>query len=150
MGKKLVDAKTAEDGQVELQFEDGTSHVADALVGCDGINSFTRRVVLGLDHPAVDPVYGSGYNHRVVLPLQTAIEAFGEDYCKMRTQHGWVGDGGFLLTDLVDDGRAMQVITGWATKEPWPHDAPYVEWPKDSVRKNLESWGSIGHAMTKV
>jgi hypothetical protein len=32
-------------------------------------------------------------------------------------QHGWVGDGGFLLTDLVDSGTAIQVVAGWTTEE---------------------------------
>lgn len=151
MGKKLVTVDGPSDSKpLQLHFEYGTEYEADALVGCDGINSIARQVILGADHPAAAPVYTNGYAHRVVVPLDMAISAFGEDYCSLRTQHGWVGDGGFLLTDLVEDGDAMQVIAGWSNKEPWTHPTPFVEWPKERLREDLADWGDVGKAMTKV
>lgn len=151
-GKKLasVDALHGSDDLVRLRFEDGTTYEADALVGCDGINSIVRRAILGEDHPAAKPVFTNGYNHRVVIPLDAAKEAFGEQYCSLRTQHGWVGDGGFLLTDHVENGQAMQVIAGRSNAGPWPHKSPFVEWDKDRLRSDLAEWGDIGKAMTKV
>jgi salicylate hydroxylase len=149
MGKKLQRLSETKDGII-LTFEDGSSERADGVVACDGINSVGREFVLGAEHPAVKPVFTGGYNHRVVIPLQAAKEAFGEDYCSLVTQHGWIGDGGFLLTDLVDDGTSMQVIAGWSTKEIWPHESPFVPWPKERIIKDLEDWGEVGKAMTKV
>ena len=151
MGKRLVDVDySSEYGPIQLRFGDGTLYEADVLVGCDGINSITRTLILGADHPAANPVYTNGYVHRVVVPIDTAITAFGKEYCSLRTQHGWVGDGGFLLTDLVHHGEAMQVIAGWSNKEPWSHPAPFVEWPKERLKSDLAGWGHVGKAMTKV
>nr|POE49500.1 uncharacterized protein c23c11.06c [Quercus suber] len=149
-GKKLASVEyRSEEAPVELLFEDGTSYQADAVVGCDGINSITRQAVLGADHPAVAPIYTNGYNHRVVISMETAKQALGEDYCSLQTQYGWIGDSGFLLTDHVDAGKSMQVIAGWSKGETWSYPAPYVEWPKDRLESDLAIWGDIGKAMTK-
>lgn len=150
-GKKLVTVEPANRAPcLELHFDDGTFYEADALVGCDGINSVTRKIVLGDHHPAATPKYTAGYNHRVVVPIEEAREAFGEEYCSLRTQYGWVGDRGFLLTDHIDEGKSMQVIAGWSRGEAWPHSTPFVEWPKDRLERDLADWGEVGKAVTKV
>ncbi|EME48631.1 hypothetical protein DOTSEDRAFT_67616 [Dothistroma septosporum NZE10] len=151
-GKKLASVRAlhGSDALVRLRFEDGSSYDADALVGCDGINSIVRGAILGEDHPAAKPVFTNGYNHRVVIPLSSAKEAFGEEYCSLRTQYGWVGKGGFLLTDHVENGEAMQVIAGRSDSGPWPYHSPFVEWDKARLRSDLADWGDIGKSMTKV
>ena len=133
-----------------LTFEDGSVERAHGVIACNGINSAARATVLGSEHPAVKPAYTGGYNHRIVIPLETAEVAFGKEYCAEVTQYGWVGDGGFLLTDLVDSATAMQVVARWSTEEIWPHESPFVPWPKDKIREDLEDWGEIGKAMTKA
>lgn len=84
------------------------------------------------------------------MPLAEAEEAFGKEYCSLRTQTGWVGQGGFLLTDHCDEGRSMQIIAGWSDRGPWEHEGPFVEWEKDRLRRDLEGWGDVGEAMLKV
>lgn len=54
------------------------------------------------------------------------------------------------MTDSVNNGAAMQVIAAWYTKDKWPHSAPYVEWPKEKIRADLEGWGTVGKVTTKV
>ncbi|KKA18877.1 hypothetical protein T310_7165 [Rasamsonia emersonii CBS 393.64] len=50
-GKKLVDIE--EQGtKIELRFQDGTTAVAECLIGADGVHSCTRKYLLGADHPA--------------------------------------------------------------------------------------------------
>lgn len=43
--------------QAILFFEDGSTALADAVIGADGIRSTVRQIILGEGHPAVDPVY---------------------------------------------------------------------------------------------
>lgn len=38
---------------IKLTFSDGTTALADVLMGCDGVHSITREYLLGADHPAV-------------------------------------------------------------------------------------------------
>ena len=44
-GRRLVDARATDDGSVQAVFEDGGSTSGDLLVGADGINSVTRRLI---------------------------------------------------------------------------------------------------------
>ncbi len=46
LGKKLKSLKQA-DGEINIQFEDGTSHKATVLIGADGIHSKVRRSIYG-------------------------------------------------------------------------------------------------------
>jgi len=140
--RKLSTIRESSDAVI-LIFEDGSVEHSHGVIACNGINSATRATILGSEHPAVKPAYTGGYNHRMVVPIEMAKAAFGKEYYSQVTQHGWVGDGGFLLTDLVDNQTAMQVVAGWTTEEAWPHESPFVPWPKDKVREDLEGWGEM-------
>lgn len=148
---KKLDRVEDRDDKVELHFTDGSSYEADALVGCDGINSITRKAVLGAHHPtAVAPIYTKGYDHRIVVPIETARDAFGDEYCSFQTQCGWIGHHFFMLTDHVDGGKSMQVIAGGSRGEPWTHPTPSIEWPKERLISDLSTFGPIGKAFIKV
>ncbi|EFX05104.1 FAD dependent oxidoreductase superfamily [Grosmannia clavigera kw1407] len=60
--KQLATYDENPNGKVTLHFDDGTTAEADILLGCDGIHSSTRKVLLGADHPASKP----GFSHTVV------------------------------------------------------------------------------------
>lgn len=49
-GKKLVDVKT-QDGRKHLMFGDGSSAIADVVIGADGLNSKVREVLRGNEPP---------------------------------------------------------------------------------------------------
>jgi 2-polyprenyl-6-methoxyphenol hydroxylase-like FAD-dependent oxidoreductase len=57
------------------------------VVGCDGIKSFVRRVVVGEDHPAANPVYTHKYAYRGLVPMQKAVEAVGEELASNSCMH---------------------------------------------------------------
>jgi len=72
-GKRLKDLKIA-GGRVTAVFEDGTNAEGDLLVGCDGIHSRTRRLLLS---DAVEPDYTGlisfgGFARGVDLPPEPA------------------------------------------------------------------------------
>ena len=153
---KVEVGSEASSPQAAVTFVDGTVRTFDAVIGGDGINSVVREAVLGSDHPAIKPVFTGGYSIRIVVPLEQAIEAFGEDYCQETTQCGWVGIGGFVLTDKLDDGQSMQVIAGQrkdkrSDKIPWPYEGEaWHEWPKEQLEEHLSAWGDVGIAMAKL
>jgi salicylate hydroxylase len=81
----LADDGAGEDGRggkLTLKFRDGSTAEADAIVGCDGINSRTREVVLGKGHPALKAVYTGKYVYRGLIPIEDAVKAVGEEKAK--------------------------------------------------------------------
>lgn len=61
--------------------------VSDVLlvIGCDGIHSATRKLLLGADHPAAKPGYTHKIVFRAIVPFPGAVDALGadkaNDYC---------------------------------------------------------------------
>jgi 2-polyprenyl-6-methoxyphenol hydroxylase-like FAD-dependent oxidoreductase len=56
-----------------------------AVIGCDGINSATRKLLLGADHPAANPCYSHKSIFRALVPLPKALDILGPEkalkYC---------------------------------------------------------------------
>ncbi|TQW01310.1 monooxygenase [Cordyceps javanica] len=68
LGKKVVDVVSGSDDEpVTLVFADGTTAEADAVVGCDGIKSRVRRVMLGDAHPASTCQYAHEVCYRALV-----------------------------------------------------------------------------------
>lgn len=150
LGKKLVNATEQDSGSVILEFIDGSTADADCLIGCDGVNSAVRTLVLGANHPALLPKNTGGYGFRTLVSIEDARSAFGTEYCQDRTQRIHLGDGGALLTDYSDDGNSMQLIAGFSADNPWPYDAPWAPWPQRDFEESLARWGQIGNAMSSL
>lgn len=73
-GKRLVDVKTAS-GSVTAVFADGTEERGDFLLGCDGIHSRTRQVVLpGAPVPQYTGVIDCGaFTHLASVPPSNGV-----------------------------------------------------------------------------
>jgi len=78
-GKRLEDITEGADGKLVMRFGDGSTAEADAVIGCDGIHSRVRRILVGPDHPAAEPTYTHKYAYRGVVPMGEAIKAVGEE-----------------------------------------------------------------------
>jgi len=66
-------------GSLVLRFADGSTARADAVVGCDGIKSRTRALVVGETSPEAKCAYSHKYAYRGLVPMDRAIEALGEE-----------------------------------------------------------------------
>jgi salicylate hydroxylase len=66
-------------GKLVLAFEDGSTAEADAVVGCDGIKSRTRALIVGEDSPQATCSYSHKYAYRGLIPMEKAVEALGEE-----------------------------------------------------------------------
>lgn len=77
-GKRLVGIEDKGEG-VLLKFLDGTEARHDALVGCDGIKSQVRKLLLGEGHRTSEAVFSGKYCYRGLVPADKAIEILGED-----------------------------------------------------------------------
>lgn len=64
--KRLVALDQVADGYWRIGFEDGTDAEADTVLGCDGVHSTTRRLLLpDAPRPAYTEVVGSGGSARI-------------------------------------------------------------------------------------
>lgn len=138
--KKVTDIAQANDsatGPFKLHFQDGSSYIADAVIGADGVHGYVRTHILGADHPALKPKFGGFWDSRSLIPMEKAKELLGEHYFIEgdQRQHGWIGNGGFFMHDVLDGGKTVQCVACAQTNEEWGED----EWRRDLDREKLES-----------
>ncbi|KAK3317115.1 salicylate hydroxylase [Cercophora scortea] len=106
------------DGEVEVRFEDGTVERFDAVIGADGIFSSVRNYVLGDDAARHAPSPAGWWDCRVLVSFEKAKATIGEQYFDMPRQNAWMGDGGFILHDVLDGGKTVQLAICLVEKEP--------------------------------
>lgn len=110
-GKRLDDITTKSDGRLLLKFSDGTTAEADVIVGCDGIKSRVRQLIVGMDHPSAYPTYTHKYAYRGLIPMDKAVEVVGEERAKNACMHvslvevSPIFDRGILTNSLIDGPR---------------------------------------------
>lgn len=150
--KKLVHIETSENGQLKLHFQDGSMEHADALIGADGIHSYVRRYILGSDHPAAKPVFAGWWGARHLVPYERAKQMLGEKYFEEDRQYAWLGEGAFMMHDVLENRKMVQVAGAVLTNETWDPTA----WTRPVDRKKLEEsfapWldGPIAKGMINV
>ncbi|KAG6361744.1 hypothetical protein INS49_009972 [Diaporthe citri] len=89
-GKPLVDYEDKPGGSdegVALRFADGSVARAHVLIGCDGIHSTTRELLLGSTHPAARPIFSHVVAYRTMVPMAAGIAALGEDKATSACMH---------------------------------------------------------------
>jgi salicylate hydroxylase len=104
--KKLVDIRGASDGSGDaaLHFADGTAAQHTAVIGCDGIRSRTREVVLGA--AAAKPVFSGKYAYRGLMTMEKAVEIMGSDLAGRGSQL-FSGYKGHVLTFPINHGTLV-------------------------------------------
>lgn len=108
--KKLVDVTQAADGSGDavLHFADGATAQHTAVIGCDGIKSRTRELVLGRQDGR--PVFSGKYAYRGLIPMQKAVELLGDEI--PRTPQMYCGYRGHVLTFPIANGTIMNGMYG--------------------------------------
>lgn len=75
------------DGKLVLKFADGAEGEADVVIGCDGIKSKVRQIIVGENHPSAHPSFSHKYAYRGLVPMDKAIEAIGEELASNSCMH---------------------------------------------------------------
>jgi len=87
-GKRLKDiSENQNSGKMIMKFHDGTAAEADAVIGCDGIKSRMRQILVGDGHLSANPVCTHKYAYRGLIPMKTAVEALGEERAQNACLH---------------------------------------------------------------
>lgn len=70
-----------------MRFSDGSVEEADVVIGCDGIKSKVRGLIVGESHPSAAPSFTHKYAYRGLVPMEKAIEAIGEELASNSCMH---------------------------------------------------------------
>ncbi|KAF2177867.1 FAD/NAD(P)-binding domain-containing protein [Zopfia rhizophila CBS 207.26] len=143
-GKRLVDISEATDGSgdVVLYFADGTTAQHSAVIGCDGIKSRTRELVLGKDDPAARAVFSGKYAYRGLIPMDQAVELLGDE--EARNSQIFFGYHGHVLTFPIEKGKTMNVVA-FRSRETWNDPNWVVRTSKEEMLSDYSGWGPTVH-----
>ncbi|KAI1343529.1 hypothetical protein F5Y15DRAFT_412313 [Xylariaceae sp. FL0016] len=126
-GKELETLVQHEDGRVTLKLKDGSSEVFDVVVGCDGIKSRVRQLVLGEANPASYPRYTNKFCFRALVDMEAAQAAIGEERTLNRYMYN--GPDAHSIIYPVAMGALLNVLLVISDPHPWKaeegrHTAP--------------------------
>jgi salicylate hydroxylase len=138
-GKKVEKMEQIEDG-VKMIFHDGTTATASAVVGCDGIKSNVRPILLGKRDPAARAVFTGKYAYRGLIPMVRAVDLLGDELA--RNSQMYCGYGGHVLTFPIEKGKTMNVVA-FQTKEDgkWEDERWVLPTQKKDMEADFARWG---------
>jgi salicylate hydroxylase len=156
--KRLVDISEAGDrsGDAVLRFADGTTARHAAVVGCDGIKSATRSVVLGREEGRA--VFSGKVAYRGLVPMERAVEVVGEE--RTRASQMYCGKGGHVLTFPIAGGSIMNgtsylcqrsnffeirelmiwAVVAFNSRDEWTDPEWIVKTSREAMQHDFASW----------
>lgn len=144
-GRRLEHLEELPDG-VHLKFEDGTSVVADVVVGCDGIRSKVKESMLPEEYEETKPQYSGMYGYRAVLDMETMVEAVGERRARVSTIY--IGEGAYGISYPIM--RAQKVNVGlYKLSEKWDSDTWVRPADREEMQKDLGHMGEYVNSLIK-
>lgn len=112
--KTFVRAEDLDSRTVKVHFSDGTSILASAVIGCDGIKSKVRDFISPPNAPAnIQPSYAHESAYRAVVPRQEAEASLGA-HLALNGQI-YCGYGGYIITYPISHGAYINMVL-------MPHD----------------------------
>jgi salicylate hydroxylase len=139
--KKLSRIEELPNSRLSLHFQDGITCEVDAVIGADGVRGFMREYVLGADHPALRAQVSRFKDSRALLPIKKAKEILGAEYFdETDRQYGWIGDGGFFMHDVLDDGKTVQCVLCVDSEGAWGSDAESKDLNRELLQQALANW----------
>ncbi|KAF2644794.1 FAD/NAD(P)-binding domain-containing protein [Massarina eburnea CBS 473.64] len=136
--KSFKSAEEQSDGTLKLNFADGSTAMASAMIGCDGIKSKTREIVCG---PEVEASYVGEYAFRAVVPRAEAEKALGADLA--RNGQLYCGYGAYIVTYPIEHGDFTNMVAiphergeSWT----WEQEDWTVPSTKHDFVRQFEGW----------
>jgi salicylate hydroxylase len=132
------------DGSLTLHFTDGTTHECDILVGADGIRSTVRKLILGEDDPAASPRNTGAWCVMALKPYAEAQTSIGNGPVNIEDarEYMWIGNGTYLLHNLLNQGQLVQVVIASHEKDAESSDCWHRTVSADEIKKLYQGWPS--------
>ena len=154
-GKRCVEVRQDDDG-VEVDFEDGSRHRCDILIGFDGIKSAVRDHVLPPEqYGDLGPFWSGTYAYRGMIPtgqLEAAMEARGADRRLALVPQMYLGPDRHILTFPVKQSELINVVAFITDRStPNPRLPEGEEWVKAVAQQELlevfAEWSAASRAI---
>ncbi|KAH8879221.1 FAD/NAD(P)-binding domain-containing protein [Thozetella sp. PMI_491] len=116
-GKEVKTLDQQPSGKMRLVFTDGSAEEADVVVGCDGIRSRVRQLILPEGDPAAKPHYTNKFCFRALIPMDKATAALGEERTSTRFMYN--GPGAHVITYPIGMGTVLNVLAVLSDENPW-------------------------------
>ncbi|KAF4625792.1 hypothetical protein G7Y89_g12371 [Cudoniella acicularis] len=138
LGKRVENVEKKGEKMV-LTFGDGTHAEADAVIGCDGVKSRTRQILLGESHENTDPTFTGKYAYRGLIPMEKAVEVLGDELARNAQMH--MGHHGHVLTFPIENGRTMNVVAFRTKDGEWGNEKWVLPMKKEDMFRDFAGWG---------
>jgi salicylate hydroxylase len=145
---KRVESVDERGEKMVLTFQDGSTAEADAVIGCDGVKSRTRQILLGNEHEATHPTFTGKYAYRGLIPMEKAIEAVGEELA-MNSQM-YLGRHGHILTFPIEKGKTMNVVAFQSKDGKWDDEKWVLPMKKEDLFSDFAGWGEKAQKILMV
>jgi salicylate hydroxylase len=125
---------------MQMKFKDGSTAQADAVIGCDGIKSRVRVLLLGEKDPAARAQFTGKYAYRGLIPMEKAVGLLGDELA--RNSQMYLGHHGHMLTFPIEHGKTMNVVAFMASKTgKWKDDSWVVPMKREDMENDFADWG---------
>ncbi|KAI1260179.1 hypothetical protein F5Y18DRAFT_262719 [Xylariaceae sp. FL1019] len=140
--KKLKSVENNADGSVTVEFEDGSVHVCDIVIGADGIRSTVRKLVLGPNDPAAAPRNTGAWCIMVLVPYKEGHQALGSDLVDANDarEYSWLGNNSFILHNVLSGGELVQFVIGSSDQDAEGSDRWARTVKAAEIRKMCAEW----------
>ncbi|KAI1827614.1 hypothetical protein F4861DRAFT_327658 [Xylaria intraflava] len=147
-GKEIQSILQREDGRVALKFRDGSLDEADIAIGCDGIHSRVRQLLLGEANPASYPRYTNKFCFRALLPMDAARKVLGKERTSTRFMYN--GPDAHSITYPVANDTLLNTLFVITDPDPWPRERHTAPGTKQEVTDAYSTWHPALRALTDL
>lgn len=148
--KRVSAIKHGNNHVLEITFADGTTEQFDAVIGADGIFSTVRQYVIQEEEGSHNPSPAGFWDCRNLVTMERAKEVLGAAWFETPRQNAWMGDGGFILHDVLDNGETVQCYMSGIEEN--TTGARRRDLTKTFLEEKFSSWlgGPVADGMIKV
>ncbi|KAM0808592.1 putative Salicylate hydroxylase [Seiridium cardinale] len=116
LGKAVEGIDELKDGRLRIQFRDGAKGVADIVIGCDGIHSRVRRLLLEDDNRVSHASYSNQFCFRALVPMDEARKTLSEYRASTRFMYN--GPNAHAITYPVSE-KQLNVLLVLSDPDSW-------------------------------
>lgn len=122
---------------------------ANLVIGCDGIKSRVRELLVGEESIAGKPTYTHVNSYPTLITMDKAVSILGDQ--KAKAFHNHLGPNANLLHYPVANGKMCNVTVFVRNPEDWPDDKPTsLTGSKKDIQAAYKDWSPVIRNLIEV